>query len=80
MLGNVWEWCHDGKRMYTVDEAIDPMGRTGARVRRIIRSSSWIYSAHFVRAAHCLLAPAHDRYVYLGFRCARSGDRGKHIS
>ena len=28
MLGNVHEWCHEGKRKYTADAAIDPIGPT----------------------------------------------------
>jgi formylglycine-generating enzyme required for sulfatase activity len=26
MLGNVWEWCRDGKRNYTADTVTDPIG------------------------------------------------------
>src|SRR5262249_7870441 len=51
MLGNVWEWCHDGPRSYAEDGVIDPLGPTEAGAYRVIRGGSWNDSAQYVRAA-----------------------------
>jgi len=45
MLGNVWEWCHDGLRMYTQEAVIDPVGRLDAGAGRVLRGGGWHYSA-----------------------------------
>ena len=73
MLGNVWEWCHDGRRTYTAEAAIDPMGLIGAGAGRVIRGGSWDDSAQLVRAASRLWNFPGYRLDYLGFRCASSG-------
>jgi formylglycine-generating enzyme required for sulfatase activity len=76
MLGNVEEWCHDGKRNYTADTVVDPMGPIDAGAVRVVRGGSWYDSSTGkVRAAYRSLdAPdLHDRR--LGFRCASSGSR-----
>jgi formylglycine-generating enzyme required for sulfatase activity len=73
MLGNVWEWCHDGERTYTAGAAVDPMGPTGAGADRVIRGGSWILPAQRVRAA---IRPWFDPGFHAtdrGFRCASSG-------
>ena len=49
MLGNVWEWCHDGLRGYTESVVIDPLGPTEAGADRVIRGGSWVGPAQ-VRA------------------------------
>jgi formylglycine-generating enzyme required for sulfatase activity len=73
MLGNVWEWCHDGERMYTADAVIDPIGTTGAGAVRGLRGGCWSNPARFVRAAYRFWVVPGDRYGVLGFRCASSG-------
>jgi formylglycine-generating enzyme required for sulfatase activity len=73
MLGNVWEWCHDGKRTYTADAAVDPMGPTGAGAVRVIRGGGWNCAAQDVRAALRFWFPPGRRADHLGFRCASSG-------
>jgi formylglycine-generating enzyme required for sulfatase activity len=75
MLGNVSEWCYDGKRKYTIDTAVDPMGPTAARASRVIRGGSWLHPARVGRAANRLLYPPDLRDRTLGFRCASSGRR-----
>jgi formylglycine-generating enzyme required for sulfatase activity len=72
MLGNVWEWCHDGLRTYTADAAVDPMGPTGAGIDRVFRGGGWSAPVLLVRAAYRIeLHPGfHDDS--LGFRCACS--------
>jgi len=76
MLGNVWEWCHDGVRTYTAYTTVDPIGPTGAGAPRVIRGGSWYYPARHVRAALRYWIRPGYRLDYLGFRCASSG-RGR---
>jgi formylglycine-generating enzyme required for sulfatase activity len=73
MLGNVWEWCHDGARQYTADAAIDPIGTTGARDIRVVRGGSYRASAECIRAAYHLWFTPGRRGDSLGFRCASFG-------
>jgi len=70
MWGNVWEWCHDGRRPYTGETVVDPMGPTAAGADRAIRGGSWNSPAHGVRE-RCGFAPD-TRYGHIGFRCVRS--------
>jgi formylglycine-generating enzyme required for sulfatase activity len=73
MLGNVFEWCHDGIRNYEADVAVDPIGPTDAAAGRVIRGGSWNLPARYMRAA-CRdgLAPG-LRSDLIGFRCSSSG-------
>jgi formylglycine-generating enzyme required for sulfatase activity len=73
MLGNVSEWCHDGRRKYTADAAIDPMGPTSASAFRVFRGGGWYLHAGDVRAANRNRIRPGLRFDYLGFRCACSG-------
>ena len=73
MLGNVWEWCHDGLRAYTADAAVDPMGPTEADAHRVLRGGSWGHSAQIVRAAYRGYDDPGNRYADLGFRCSSAG-------
>jgi formylglycine-generating enzyme required for sulfatase activity len=75
MLGNVYEWCLDGRRQYTAAAAVDPIGPTDAGANRVIRGGSWDHSARFVRAALRDWYPPDTRSNSLGFRCACSGRR-----
>jgi len=75
MLGNVWEWCRDGKRNYTADTVTDPLGPTEAYACRVIRGGSWDSPGRVrvARAADRLSRhPRDDKARYLGFRCAMS--------
>jgi formylglycine-generating enzyme required for sulfatase activity len=73
MLGNVWEWCYDGKREYTADAVVDPIGPRSSGADRVIRGGSWGNPALLVRAAFRHVALPGDRLDHLGFRCASSG-------
>ena len=75
MLGNVYEWCHDGVREYTAGTVSDPIGPTGAGTDRVIRGGSCGSSAQSVRAARRRWVAAGNRYNDIGFRCASSGRR-----
>jgi formylglycine-generating enzyme required for sulfatase activity len=73
MLGNVGEWCHDGRRDYEQEAVVDPVGPLDAGALRVIRGGSWADPAQVVRAANRLWSHPGLRYVVLGFRCASSG-------
>jgi formylglycine-generating enzyme required for sulfatase activity len=71
MLGNVWEWCADGKRTYDARWEQDPVGPLDAGAGLVVRGGSWFNFARFCRCAfRGRYAPA-DRNYLLGFRCAR---------
>ncbi len=70
MVGNVWEWCHDGRRTSTVEAVVNPLGPTEAGADRVIRGGSWNTPAHGV-GERFGFAPD-SRYGHIGFRCARS--------
>ena len=69
MLGNVFEWCRDGKRSYHDATVSDPLGPTEDDVVRVIRGGSWNYLARLVRAAFRSAYDPGYRSSYLGFRC-----------
>ena len=71
MLGNVYEWCADGRRGYDAEAAIDPEGATGDGVKRVVRGGSWVGSARGARSAARDWLPPDDRFDALGFRCSR---------
>jgi formylglycine-generating enzyme required for sulfatase activity len=72
MLGNVWEWCRDGKRAYPNEAEINPSGPVAeASAERIFRGGSWYIFAHSVRAAPRRWRHPSYRFRILGFRCAR---------
>jgi formylglycine-generating enzyme required for sulfatase activity len=73
MLGNMVEWCLDGRRDYTADAVIDPMGRTDAGAERAVRGACWSASARCVRAADRFWFYPVVRDDHLGFRCTSSG-------
>ena len=68
MLGNVWEWCLDGKRIYDPAARVDP---SGVGVERVVRGGSWFFDARYVRAAYRDAISPVDRNHLIGFRCSR---------
>ena len=72
MLGNVDEWCHDGRRDYEQVAVVDPVGPLDAGAVRVLRGGSWDDPAQFVRAAHRYGLRPGFRVGNLGFRCASS--------
>ncbi len=75
MLGNVDEWCRDGRRWYTEDPATDPEG-SSERTWYAIRGGSWLSDADQVRAAYRYKYDASYRYIFLGFRLSQGPERG----
>lgn len=58
MLGNVFEWCRDGKRRYG-SSCVDPVGpRTSSTV--VVRGGSWRNSSRWARASSRLSQPRMD--------------------
>ncbi len=71
MLGNVYEWCHDGSRRYTADSVADPVGPTDRGADRVLRGGSWGSRARYVRCAFRSAYHSGDRYDLFGFRPVR---------
>jgi sulfatase modifying factor 1 len=69
-LGNVLEWCADGRRNYVHGAATDPVGPPPERWAAV-RGGSWRYGARFVRAAPRYANGPSCRDSNLGFRLAR---------
>lgn len=69
MLGNVWEWCWDGKRAYQTTAAASPMGPVDGGPR-VIRGGSWEDGPGDCRCATRFAAGPKHRFAYLGFRLA----------
>jgi formylglycine-generating enzyme required for sulfatase activity len=68
MLGNVWEWCADGKRGYAAKPVTDPAGPLDS-ASRALRGGSWSLYARVARAASRLVYDRGDRLISIGFRC-----------
>ena len=67
MLGNVWEWCADGKRSYAAKSVTDPAGPL-VSASRALRGGSWIDRARYARAASRLGSARGDGLGSRGFR------------
>ncbi len=68
MLGNVWEWCADGMRSYTVKPVADPVGPLDDDWRAV-RGGSWGDVAGFARAAFRCGDDNLNGDCFSGFRC-----------
>ena len=71
MLGNVWEWCHDWSAPYPGGPETDP-AVPDEGIFRVVRGSSWFYSARLTRAAHRDEHDPDDHYMQNGGRVVRS--------
>jgi formylglycine-generating enzyme required for sulfatase activity len=75
MLGNVLEWCLDGKRIYTAESVDDP-GKEAAYIgSRCVRGGGWLPHARGVRCAYRGQVASGGRGEGLGFRLVRVQDR-----
>jgi sulfatase modifying factor 1 len=49
MLGNIWDWCADGERVYKDTPVTDPLGPDGPR--RVVKGGAWRSSSSRCRAS-----------------------------
>ena len=73
MPGNVWEWVADCYVETYVNAPSD--GSASAEVpgcHRVMRGGSWIDSPRVLRSAYRAHLPSNTRFIYRGFRVARS--------
>ena len=75
MLGNVNEWCQDGKRHYDRGAQQDPKGHTHGISFRVTRGGSWNSAPSHVRAACRDFRFPSDRSHSVGFRLVRDSDK-----
>ncbi len=68
MLGNVWEWCADGKRSYTAKSVTDPAGPLDS-ASRALRGGSWNNDAGNAGAANRTEYVRFGGIYFIGFRC-----------
>ena len=71
MHGNVWEWCEDGPRSYSVHPIADPLGPTDEHSHRVIRGGDWASEARAIRSANRESNHPSYRDWGIGFRCVR---------
>ncbi len=71
MLGNVWEWTWDRYSSTSGASGTNPQ-RTSTGTDRVFRGGGWSSGASYLRAASRSDGSPGYRYVYIGFRVARS--------
>jgi formylglycine-generating enzyme required for sulfatase activity/serine/threonine protein kinase len=67
MTGNVFQWCRDGRRRYTEEKRLDPVGPENDN-DRAQRGGSWLYSPADCRCANRGRFEASHRNSHAGFR------------
>ncbi len=76
MLGNVWEWCQDGRRPYDTPDVVDPVGPGAAGERRVVRGGGWATTRDRNWTAHCAVDAPGRGHNANGFRVALVGALG----
>ena len=71
MHGNVWEWCEEGRRFYTEEPQVDPVGFADP-MRRAVRGGSWRDDADACRSAYRNWNGSRNLDDFIGFRPAKS--------
>jgi formylglycine-generating enzyme required for sulfatase activity len=71
MMGNIWEWCADGREedFYRQSPRVDPVASTRGS-SRICRGASWYSPGHYLRSADRGSDHATVQAHYYGFRVA----------
>lgn len=68
MLGNVWEWCSDGFRLYeTEQEVVNPIGAMDTQFS-VVRGGGWLSLPGDARSASRFKWLRHERDLGQGFR------------
>jgi formylglycine-generating enzyme required for sulfatase activity len=67
MHGNVYEWCWDQYKSYTLDTMDGSLAAHG-----VIRGGSWDSEARFLRSANRAHAPHDSKRSHIGFRVVRT--------
>ena len=67
MHGNVWEWCRDGKREYSLEPQRNPVGPEDQDSRVLRGGSVWYYTRYY-RSAYRYGNPPTVSYYDAGFR------------
>jgi formylglycine-generating enzyme required for sulfatase activity len=70
MLGNVWEWCVDGKRDYRTERVGNPSTPLDESARPVVRGGGYWDTAQHVRAACRRTHRSGSSYRRTGFRLA----------
>jgi formylglycine-generating enzyme required for sulfatase activity len=71
--GNVWEWVEDCySDVYSAATSRGESGPAAPGCMRVLRGGSWIDSPRVLRSAYRGRAPANARFIYRGFRIART--------
>ena len=70
MHGNVWEWCADAPRDYSVDAVVDPglLEEVDVKNLRVLHGGCWIYDAQLARSAFRYKLGPVRRFNDVGFR------------
>jgi formylglycine-generating enzyme required for sulfatase activity len=69
LLGNVWEWCQDGRRTYSSSAVTDPgINDTLESSSRVLRGGSWFNFAGCCRSARRLDVDPGFQNINIGFR------------
>jgi len=77
MHGNVWEWCRDGRRSYTSERVVDPLGPTSPPELRVVRGGAVSANWSRLRSASRMADPSDRPSPVLGFRLVRSVSKSR---
>lgn len=71
IVGNVYEWCHDGLRTYTSSAVSDPVAPLAGN-SSALRGGSWGGHATHLRSANRTFSVPDYAYYFIGFRVAKT--------
>ena len=71
MSGNVWEWCWEDMRTYTMKDTTDPIGESNTG-HVICRGGSNYLDARQTRCSYRMRYAMNNRSLFVGFRIART--------